>query len=51
MPWGILKGDLKKFRISGRCGNDEAKRVVLEVRTDGLDCQRCGMRTLSNGAE
>ncbi len=50
MPYGILNGDLKMFRVSGRCGNDEANRVVLEVRTDGLDDQQCGMRAISNGA-
>lgn len=52
MPCGILNGDFKMFRVSGRCGNDEANRVALEVRTDSLDGQfPCGMRVLPNGAE
>ena len=50
MPYGVLNSVLKVFRIFGRCANDEANRVVLEVRTDGRDCQRRGMRALSNGA-
>ncbi len=50
MPRGILNGDLKMFRVSGRCGNDESNRVVLEVRIDGRDCQWRRMRAISNDA-